>query len=378
MKITDVRVTAMEAAPGAGWSRAWILVEVETDSGIVGLGDATNWPGGTAVVAALEIVAEHVIGEDPTRIEYLWHKMYRLTNYIGLSGSVVTAVSGIDIALWDIVGKSLNVPVHTLLGGRCRERVPVYANYWTAGLERTPEAYAGRAAEVVEAGFKALKFMPFGRLDSVAALALDRTLTPDDIAGARDLVAAVRAAVGPGIEIFIEAGGKLSPFSYPAFASAIAEFGISFVEEPLQPENAEAMARLAASSPIPIATGERLYTHHGVRRTLELGGVGLLQPDVVRTGGLTAARKIAAMADAYYVPIAPHNPNSPISTVASAHFGLATANFYMLEYLVDDVPWADELLQPSVRAVDGFIDVPDAPGLGVTLDRDVVARHVLG
>lgn len=377
MIITDIRVIELDAVQQPGGERTWILVEVETDTGIVGLGDATNWPGGAVVVQAIHVAARQVIGEDPRRIEYLWQKMYRATNYIGISGAVVSAISGIDIALWDILGKSLDAPVYTLLGGTCRDRVALYANYWTHGLDPTPEAFAKKARAVVAAGYRGLKFMPFRRLDSVTALALDRTVTPRDITDAVGLVTAVREEVGPDIELYVEAGGKLSPYSFIPFVEALSGLRISFIEEPLPPENVEAMAKLARRSPVPIAVGERLYTHHGVRRTLELGGVSLLQPDIVRTGGLTAGKKIATLADAYYVPVAPHNPNSPLSTVVSAHFGLATPNFHSLEYLYEDVPWRDTLLQPALTISDGFIALSDRPGLGFELDADVVRRHAV-
>lgn len=375
MIISGVRVLEVDAVLWPGGDRTWIFVEVETDNGIIGIGDATNWPGGEVVVRAIDVAARQVIGEDPTRIEYLWEKMYRATHYIGISGAVIGAISGIDIALWDILGKSLGAPVYQLLGGRCRESVPLYANYWTGGLQRTPAAFAEKARAVVAAGYRGLKLMPFARLDSVTALTLDRTVTPQDITEAVAMLTAVREAVGPAVSLYVEAGGKLSPYSFMPFVQAVRDLGIAFIEEPLPPENVEATARLARSSPVPIAVGERLYTHHGIRRTLELGGVSLLQPDIVRAGGLTAGKKMAAMADAYYVPIAPHNPNSPLSTVASAHLAMSTPNVHMLEYLYDDVPWREALLTPALEVDAGQLRLSDRPGLGFELDADVARQH---
>ncbi len=372
MKITNVRTYRVNAPPRPGWSRHWIFVEVQTDEGISGLGDATNWPMGEVVDAAVQRVAQEIIGEDPANIEYLWQKMYRLTNYIGIAGAVVTAISGIDIALWDLLGKRLNTPVYQLLGGRCRDEVPIYANYWNHDLAPTPEAYAQRAAEIVALGYKGLKFMPFLDLGWIGPL--DRTIRPGQLAQAVRLVAAVRDAVGPEIEIYIEAGGKLSPYSFTPFAEALAPYRISYIEEPLPPENVEALAELAHKSPIPIAAGERMYTHYGVRRFLELNAVAMLQPDIVRTGGLTAAKKIAAMADAYYVPVSPHNPNSPISTLASVHFALSTPNFHSLEYLVYDSPLRESLVTPVLQPAHGALPIPSGSGLCADINWELLQK----
>lgn len=370
MRITDVKTYRISVPPKPDWSRHWLIVEIETDEGLTGIGDATNWPMAEVVDAAVHRLSQEIIGEDPANIEYLWHKLYRLSNYIGVSGAVVTAISGLDIALWDLLGKRLNAPVYSLLGGACRESVPVYANYWNHDLPPTPQAYADRAAEVVNSGYKGLKFMPFLDLGWIGSL--DRTVSKRQLHDAVDLVSAVRDAIGPEIDLYIEAGGKLSPYSFVPFAEAVKRFDISFIEEPLPPENIESLAALCSKSPIPIAVGERIYTHYGARRFLELNAVSLIQPDVVRTGGLTATRKIAAMADAYYVPVSPHNPNSPVSTVASAHIGLSTPNFHNLEYLVHDSPLREELITPTVLPVNGEITVPNRPGLGIELNRELI------
>lgn len=366
MKITNVKTHLVDAPPRPGWSRHWIFVEVQTDDGISGLGDATNWPMGEVVDAAVQRVAQEIIGEDPANIEYLWQKMYRLTNYIGIAGAVVTAISGIDIALWDLLGKQLHTPVYQLLGGRCRDEVPVYANYWNHDLPPTQEAYGQRASEIVNLGYKGLKFMPFLDLGWIGSL--DRTINRRQLIEAVGLVRAVREAVGPEIEIYIEAGGKLSPYSFLPFVEAVAPYQVSYIEEPLPPENIETLAELARKSPVPIAAGERMYTHYGVRRFLELNAVSLLQPDIVRTGGLTAAKKIAAIADAYYVPVSPHNPNSPISTMASLHFGISTPNFHNLEYLVVDSPLRDNLVIPALKPSNGILPAPDGSGLGCEIN----------
>ena len=375
MKITNVKTYCVNAPPRPGWSRHWIFVEVQTDEGLRGLGDATNWPMGEVVDAAIQRIAQEIIGEDPANIEYLWQKMYRLTNYIGITGAVLTAISGIDIALWDLLGKQLNTPLYQLLGGKCRDSVPIYANYWNHDLPPTPDAYAHRAKEVVGMGYRGLKLMPFLDLGWIGPL--DRTISRSQLAKAVELVAAVRDGVGPEVEIYIEAGGKLSPYSFMPFAEALASYQISFIEEPLPPENIEALAELARKSPIPIAAGERMYTHFGVRRFLETKAVALLQPDIVRTGGLTAAKKIAALADAYYVPISPHNPNSPISTFASVHFALATPNFHHLEYLVYDSPLRETLVTPVLQPSNGALPIPEGSGLCADLNWEQI-RDIVG
>jgi galactonate dehydratase len=375
MKITRISCHALDAtyAALARMPRKFIVVLVETDAGITGIGDATNWPIGAHLPQIVCEIGRGLIGRDPLEIERLWQEMYRGANYVGRAGLAVTALSGLEIALWDIAGKSLGVPVYQLLGGAVRDDVEVYANYWTLGVPRDPQAFADAARATIAAGFRGLKFYA---LDAPpAGDPLRRTLTRPKLNEIVRIVAAVREAVGPEVELYVECGGKLDYYTALRLLNDLAEFDIGFVEEPIPPENMETMARLAAHSRIPLASGERLYTAYEFRRLLELQAVAVVQPDVVRTGGLLECKKIAALAETYFTPVAPHNANSPISTMATLHFAVSTPNFMTLEYFVQDVPWRDAFMTPAIQVRNGRIARPTGPGLGITLDPDLLRRH---
>jgi galactonate dehydratase len=375
MKITRITCHALDATYPelARMPRKYILVQVETDAGITGIGDATSWPVGASLPHIVGEIGRGLIGRDPLEIERLWAEMYRTTHYVGLAGLAVTALSGLEIALWDIAGKAQNVPVYQLLGGAVREDIGVYANYWSLGVKRDRKAFADAAAATVAAGYRALKFYP---LDAPAERdPLRRTM---DLAQIRDivgLVEAVRSAVGPEVELYVECGGKPDYYTALRLLDGLAGLDIGFVEEPIPPENMETMARLAAHSRVPIASGERLYTSHDFRRILELQAVAVVQPDIVRTGGLLETKKIAALAETYFTPVAPHNANSPVATMATLHFAASTPNFMTLEYFVKDVPWRDALMTPALKVEHGRLRRPSGPGLGISLDPDLLRRH---
>ncbi len=375
MKITRISCHALDAtyAALARMPRKFIVVLVETDAGITGIGDATNWPVGANLPHVVAEIGKGLIGRDPMEVERLWQDMYRTSNYVGMAGLAVTALSGIEIALWDIAGKALNVPVYQLLGGAVREDVSVYANYWSLGVPRDAKAYADAARATVEQGYRALKFYPLDAPSSSDPLR--RTLTLPQLQDIIDIVAAVRESVGPSVELYVECGGKLDYYTALRLLNLLEPFNIGFVEEPIPPENMETMARLSAHSRIPLASGERLYTAHDFRRILELQAVAVVQPDVVRTGGLLESKKIAAMADTYFTPVAPHNANSPISTMATLHYAVNTPNFMTLEYFVQDVEWRDAFMTPAIRVENGRIARPTGPGLGIELDAALLKRH---
>jgi galactonate dehydratase len=375
MKITRIKCHALDATyPDlARMPRKYILVLIETDAGITGIGDATNWPVGASLPHVVGEIGRGLLGRDPMQVERLWADMYRTSHYVGQAGLAVTALSGLEIALWDIAGKALNVPVYQLLGGAVREDIGVYANYWSLGVRRDRQAFADAAKATVAQGYRALKFYP---LDAPSeGDPLRRTLDLPQIRDIIGLVSAVRTAVGPEVELYVECGGKPDYYSALRLLDALAEFDVGFVEEPIPPENMETMARLAAHSRVPIASGERLYTSHDFRRLLELQAVAVVQPDIVRTGGLLESKKIAAMADTYFTPVAPHNANSPVSTMATLHFATSTPNFMTLEYFVKDVPWRDALMTPAIKVEGGRIRKPTGPGLGIELDPELLRRH---
>ena len=357
MLITSIE-TRLIPPPGHG--RLGYLLIVDTDEGIRGLGEiASDCHPGTVAHAVRQMRLE---GRDARNIEDFWRHMNESTFWRG--GPIWTsAVSAVEQALWDLKGKQLGVPVHQLVGGMLRERIPLYTH--TLFGTQSPQEFAASAREAVELGFGAVKFDPLG--------GAQQTMAPKAVDLAVERVAATREAVGPDVGILIEGHGRLSPNTAIRMARLFEAFDPFFYEEPVPPENVEEMARVAAAIDIPVATGERLYTRWGFRELLERQAADYIQPDLCHCGGFGEARKIAAMAETYHVRVIPHNPNGPISTLVGVHLGACTANFEMLEYARqpdDPVP----VLRGVPAAVDGHIEVPTAPGWGVELDEDVLAQ----
>ena len=334
-----------------------IFVEVRTDVGITGIGEASLEGKTEAVVGAINDIAEYLIGQDPTRIEHHWQTMYRHSFWRG--GVIIgSAISGIEQSLWDVLGKALGAPVHELLGGRVRDRVRLYAN---GPRGTTPEEVAESCLRLVEAGWDALKLAPFEAVPGVAG--------PRELSEARHRMRLIRDAVGSDVDVLIDCHGRLSPTAAVQMAEALEEFDIFFFEEPVLPEDPRAMAEVAAAISIPIATGERLFTKWGFRDVLALGAADVLQPDLAHCGGILEARKIAAAAEVSFVGMAPHNPYSWLLTMASIQLDLATPNFLIQEFLVDHPPEVEQLFaSPFVWLPGGWVEPPTASGLGVELD----------
>ena len=362
MKITDVKTFVM----GASW-RNLIFVKVYTDEGIVGVGEATLQNLEGPVLAYIEAAKKrHIIGSDPIRIEDLWLRMFKDDFWRG--GVVAnTGLSAVEIACWDILGKKVGQPVFNLLGGSCREKVKVYANGWYT-VERSPEQFAQRAKAVKEKGYMALKLDPFGP----GHYELDRTETRRSIA----LVDAVRAAVGESVEIMIEAHGRFSPHTAIELANKLEAYDPSWLEEPVPPDNIKALMKSAKRIRIPIAAGERVFTRYGYRELLESNAVDIIQPDTIHAGGILETKKIAAMADAYYVTMAPHNSNGPVCTAVSAQLDMCTPNFKIQETFDD---FAEAYVLAAVKGAykieDGYLTIPKEPGLGIEVDEQIVAEH---
>ena len=374
-----MRITKVESWLVEGVVYNWCFVKVETDAGLCGYGEATNWPGSPLVLAACQHVGERIVGLDARQIDFIWTKLYKDLNWLGQAGPVMSAISGIDIALWDLKGKALGAPVYELLGGAYRKRLPLYANYWFTGGGHTAEDYARQARGVAERGFTALKFDPFAHVNYLYGdhLAVDLGLTEEQQRRAIDVIVAVQDAVGPGVELAIETHAMLNAPTAIAMARRIEEAGIRcmWYEEPAPPEHPAAIARIGARTRLPIAVGERLHSRAMFKPILDLGAADYLMPDITRCGGISEMRKIANLAEAHHVPIAPHNPNGPISTIASAHAMAAIPNFFRLEFMLADVPWRDEVLSHPLPVEGGVFELPDRPGLGFDLDEAVLARH---
>jgi len=358
-----VKITSIETIPVFGGGRDWVFVRIHTDEGLIGTGEGTLEGRARTIVAAVGELSDYLVGEDPFRIEHLWQVMYRHAFYRG--GPVMnSAVSGVEQALWDILGQALNQPVHQLLGGRVRDKIRVYAN---GPRGETPEEIAESALALKARGFSAMKLVPFRAVKPVDS--------PTIVRKAVAVMEAVRAAVGPEVDLMVDAHGRLSPTMAIQIGQAIKDVGILFFEEPCLPENPATMGTVARECGIPIATGERLFTKWGFRDILERQAAAILQPDLAHCGGILEGRKIAAMAEVYYAGFAPHNPLSPVIMRASLHLDAVVPNFVIQEWVAGDPPWRDQILQNPVKIVDGWAEIPMEPGLGTALDLEVCRAH---
>jgi len=333
----------------------WLFLKLKTDEGIIGYGEPILEGKARTVEMAVREFFEYLKGKDPRRIEHYWQAMYRWSFYRG-GPIIMSAISGIEQALWDILGKYLGQPIYQLLGGAVRDKIKLYAG---VGGE-TPEECVENAEKRIKEGFKAIKMAPFD-----ATRIID---TPRKIKDAVEKVAAVRDAVGDDIDIGIDCHGRLSPSMAILAAKALEPYHPMFLEEPCLPENVDAMVRVARSTSIPIATGERLFTRWGFREVLEKQAASILQPDLCHAGGIFECRKIAAMAEIYYAAIAPHNPLGPIALAACLQLDACTPNFLIQEHAT----LGEGYLKRPFKIEDGYVRVPSEPGLGIELDEDAV------
>jgi galactonate dehydratase len=358
-----MRITSVEPLIVDVGSRNWLFVVVETDDGVSGIGEGSLPGHPRAVAAAVEEYREYVVGEDPARIQHLWQLMYRQPFF--RSGAVtLSAMSAIEQALWDIKGKVARLPVYELLGGRCHDRIKLYANGPSGS---TPAELAESAQAIVERGFTALK------------TGVDSAVLPVQGDGfvrrAAERMETLRTAVGEEIEIGWDAHGRLSPAMAIRVARALELYNLWFIEEPAPPENAKALAQVARATSIPVATGERLFTKWAFREVLELGAASLLQPDLSHCGGVLEARAIASMAEVYHCGFAPHNPLSPLNAIVSAHVGMASPNFVALEICLYPPDWTSGLLSEPLALRDGYLMLSDKPGWGMELDVELCRAH---
>jgi galactonate dehydratase len=360
-----MRVTGIETfVCAAGW-RNFVFVRVDTDAGLHGWGEATLEGKEQTVAAAIGELARYLIGQDPAQIERHWHHMYEAPFWRG--GPVLgSAISGLDQALWDIKGKALGVPVYELLGGAAHDQIRYYANGWSGGA-RTIDDFAAAAKAAVGRGATALKWDPFG--------AAGLFISTAEIATAVDCVAAVREAVGPAIDLLIEVHGRLSPANAIRVARQLESYDPFFYEEPVPPEQMAELALVARATSIPVASGERAFSKHDFRPMFEAQAVAYCQPDPCHAGGITELKKISAMAEAYHVGFAPHNPNGPVATRVCQHLAAACPNFTILEWLPEDVDWRDAAMGGPFAVAGGAMPLPEGPGLGIELDVAVLRAH---
>ncbi len=362
MKITDVITLVM----GTSW-RNLTFVKVETDEGLTGISEVRMNNRTDALVAYIDgAKRRHVIGSDPFNTEDLYQRMFR--DDYGRAGEIVaTGISVIEIACWDIIGKALNQPVYRLLGGACRDKIKAYANGWYR-VERTPEEFHTAAKKVIEKGYKALKFDPFG--------AGYYELSYEEKLKSVSLVESVREAVGPDVEILVEMHGRFSPYTAIEIAAELEQYKPSWVEEPVPPDNIAALAKASDSINLPVATGERLHNKYEYRELINLQAADILQPDITQTGGFLETKKIAAMGDMCYMTVAPHNVGGPVSTATALHLAACTTNFKIQEHFNDfSEAWVKEAATGCPEVIDGYFSLPNGPGLGMELNEDLIAQH---
>lgn len=361
MKIIDILTFGVNLGDGNH-----LFIKVLTDEHLHGIGEAYRVGPEDATERVVHDFKSWLIGRDPTEIERLWRLMYNGSRFPG--GSVINAaISGIEIALWDVKAKAHGVPVYQLLGGRCRDKVRVYRGIGG----HTPGEVADDARRAVQEGFTAVKMGP--QPPDSAQMPWGKVLR-----GTAERVEAVRRAVGDDIDIGLDPHAQIfEPVRALEMAEVVRPYRPMFFEEPLRPENIQALAELHRKISLPIATGEMLYAKYQFRDLLAAGAVDIVQPDLLLCGGLLEAKKIAAMAEANYVTVAPHNPLGPVSTAVAAQFAVSTPNFCILEYRIDSQGPARDLVVQPLKLVDGYLEVPDAPGLGIELNEKAFDGHAL-
>jgi len=369
VKITDIRTCEIR---GHGYST---YVRIYTDEGITGTGECIH--GGAGCPALIKDLKGLVVGENPMQVDMIWEKMRRAHVFNGaVAGNMVTAMTGIEIALWDLVGKALGQPVYQLLGGKFRDRIRLYCDCH-AGKDDSPESYAERAKEVVALGFKALKFDVDDYKSDYRYDRWNWTAPPGEIRQMVERVAAVREAIGPDIEMAIDMHGRYDTQSGIRVAHAMEPFNLMWLEEPVPPENIAAMREVKRNSPVPICAGENVYLRWGFRDILEQQACDIIMPDIPKCGGLSECRKIANMAETYYIPFAPHNVCGPLGSMASAHVCASVPNFQILEWhWVDRPHWNDLAITDQPVIQDGAIVLTDRPGIGIEFNEEAAKKFL--
>lgn len=370
MKIVDVETVILRlptVLPNGDGIQDLLLIKVHTDVGIIGIGEAHTMP--TVLKAIIDAPVSQlaaqglkhlVVGEDPLRIQYLWNKMYAHTLVAGRRGAVINAISGIDIALWDIFGKATGQPVHQLLGGALRQNVAAYASDL---MGSSMDEVVRKANQFARDGFRAIKF-GWGTLG---------TQVSRDIEMVREL----RAALGPEVDIMLDIGTPIPLHNATMLAKELSAYDVFFLEEPLSPDDLAGYAELVKISPTPIAAGEKETTRFGFQELIERGCLRIIQPDIARAGGITEVRRIAAMAEAKGVRLIPHSWASDILLSATLHLMATVQNAEYVEFNVMDNPLRTKLLNRPIRVEGGYLQVSDEPGLGIELNEETVARYTL-
>lgn len=372
MKITAIETILDPEHPILVW------VHVHTDSGMVGVGE--TFQSADAVARVIHgTLARVLLGQDATQIELLWHHMFKVVHYAGYAGAEMRAISAIDIALWDLLGKATGLPVYKLLGGASRERIPTYNTCASYGrfddLERSQQDPGGLAQELLASGIRAMKVWPF---DDLAVPSLGQAITPEQLEQGVSVFRAIREAVGDAMEVALEGHCQWNLPSAIKIARAVEPYRPMWLEELMPHDTPQATRMLRDATQTPLVTSERLITRFAYRPVLDAGAADIVMLDVAWTGGFTEARKIAAMAETYQLPVAPHNPGGPLNNLVVAHFCASIYNLFIMESVRALYgTWFSEALSFNLVPVEGFFDLPPGPGLGAELRPEFLAREGL-
>ena len=360
MRVTDIKTFVVDC-----YRTNWVFVKVYTDEGISGVGEGTLEYKEKALVGAIEHIKSYLIGKDPRQIERHYHDIYRDAYWRG-GAVLMSALSAVEMALWDILGKSLGVPVYQLLGGKVNDDCRIYVNGWFSGA-KTPSEFAEKAKTAVEHGVSAMKWDPFGKSYL--------NISNKDLNTAIECIGAVREAVGPDVDLLIEAHGRFDVPTGIKIAKEVEQFKPMLLEEPVPPNNIEALKAVRDKSPVPISAGERLYTRYDYNELFRLRATDYIQPDISHAGGIMELKKLAAIAEAHYIPFAPHNPSGPIANAATLQIAACCPNFSILEIMYSDVDYRKFITDESLEYENGRIKIGDKPGLGIELNEEACLEH---
>lgn len=360
MKITDIKTFVVDC-----FRTNWVFVKVYTDEGICGVGEGTLEYKEKALCGAVEHIKNYLTGKDPCTIEKHYHDIYRDAYWRG-GAVLMSALSAVECALWDILGKSLGVPVYQLLGGKVNEGCRIYVNGWFSGA-KTPDEFAEKAKAAVKRGVTAMKWDPFGKSYM--------QISNKDLDTALECVAKVREAVGNDVDLLIEGHGRFDVPTGIKIAKELEQFKPMWFEEPVPPDNIDALKAVRDKSPVAISAGERLYTRFDYNKLFALRAADYIQPDVSHAGGIAELKKIAAAAEANYIPFAPHNPSGPVANAATLQLAACCPNFCILEIMYSDVDYRKKVTNENLVYENGKIQIGDKPGLGIELNEEECLKH---
>ena len=370
MKISDVKVLATSPT-GRG---NWVFIKIETDEGLVGYGEASNHPGSLLIIEGCKMMRPLLIGEDPNNIERIWHKLFRYCTALGSRGVPCSIIGGIDIALWDLKGKTLNRPVYDLLGGTHHNPITLYTHILEHNA--TPEEMAKDAKLKVAEGYSAFKFDPFDfRMKTHPISFISGEISKEVENLGVESFAAVREAVGPNIDILFDAHGNFDVPTAIRLTQRLAPYNLGWIEEPVPPESYKALAQVKSMSKLPICMGERLFTRYDLLPIFEMGLAEYINADVTRTGGISELRKISTMAEVYHVPVSPHGADGSIQILAGAHTMASVPNFYKLEFFSSALETYNAVLDRPLDIRGGMLNLSDRPGLGWNINEEYIKEH---